>query len=69
MGAACLLYGDDLATSGLGRFVLGSFALFWALRALYQPVFFGLKHPLSIGLFVAFVLGTAIHLVPLLGSL
>lgn len=69
MGAACLLLPDDLATSRLGRFVLGSFALFWALRAIYQPVFFGLKHPLSIGLFVAFVLGTAIHLLPLLGSI
>ena len=68
MGAACLLVADDLATSRLGRFVLGSFALFWALRAIYQPVFFGLKHPLSIGLFVAFLLGTAIHLLPLLGS-
>lgn len=69
MGAACLVFGEDLTTSRLGRFVLGSFALFWALRAIYQPVFFGLKHPLSIGLFVAFLLGTAIHLLPLLGSL
>jgi hypothetical protein len=69
MGAVCLLFGNDLTTSRLGRFVLGSFALFWALRAIYQPFFFGLKHPLSIGLFVAFVLGTAIHLLPLLGSI
>jgi hypothetical protein len=45
---------------------LGSFALFWALRAVYQPMFFGLKHPLSIGLFVVFLLGTAIHALPLL---
>jgi tryptophan-rich sensory protein len=67
MAATCLLVADDLTTSGLGRFLLGSFALFWALRAIYQPVFFGLKHPLSIGLFVAFLLGTAIHLLPLLG--
>lgn len=68
MGAACLLFGDDLTKAPLGRFVLGSFALFWALRAIYQPVFFGLKHPLSIGLFVAFVLGTAIHLLPLFSA-
>ena len=50
-----------LASPGPGRLALGSFALFWALRAVYQPMFFGLKHPLSIGLFVVFLLGTAIH--------
>jgi hypothetical protein len=69
MGAACLLLADDLTATRLGRLALGSFALFWALRAIYQPVFFGLKHPLSIGLFLAFLLGTAIHALPLLGSM
>jgi hypothetical protein len=66
MGAACLLLGTDLTATRLGRFTLAGFSLFWALRALYQPIFFGLKHPLSIGLSVAFLLGTAIHLLPLL---
>jgi hypothetical protein len=69
MGAACLFLADELTTSRLGRLALASIALFWALRAIYQPVFFGLKHPLSIGLFVAFLLGTALHALPLLGSI
>lgn len=66
MGAACLFLAEDLVTSRIGRMALASFALFWALRAIYQPVFFGLSHPLSIGLFVAFLLGTSMHLLPLL---
>jgi len=69
MGAACLLFADVLTTTRFGRFTLGSFAIFWALRAIYQPVFFGLKHPLSIWLFIAFLIGTAIHALPLLGSI
>jgi len=69
MGAACLFLADDLTTSRIGRMALASFAVFWALRAMYQPVFFALRHPVSIGLFVAFLLGTALHLLPLLGSI
>jgi hypothetical protein len=67
MAAACLLMPHDLISTRLGRFALGSFALFWALRTVYQPVFFGLKHPLSIGLFAAFIVGTALHAIPLCG--
>lgn len=69
MGVACLFLGDDLAATRLGRFTLAALSLFWALRALYQPMFFGLRHPLSIGLFFAFLLGTAIHMLPLLVSI
>jgi hypothetical protein len=69
MAAACLFMPDELISIRVGQFALGSFALFWALRTAYQPLFFGLKHPLSVGLFVAFIVGTAIHAIPLFGSL
>lgn len=69
MGAACLFLADDLTATRPGRFALASFSLFWALRAIYQPVFFGLKHALSIGLFLAFLVGAVMHLFPLLGSI
>lgn len=65
MSAACLLVPADLLSTRLGQALLGSFAIFWGLRAIYQPVYFGLKHPLSLGLFIAFLTGTAIHALPL----
>lgn len=68
MAAACLLVPTELLSTRLGQLLLGSFALFWGLRAAYQPVYFGLKHPLSWGLFIVFLIGTAIHALPLLGS-
>jgi hypothetical protein len=36
-------------------------ASFWLARALIQPSFFGLRHPLSLTLFVVFIVGAVIH--------
>jgi len=45
----------------LGAFLLLAMAGFWLLRAILQPMFFHLRHPLSQGLFAMFVIGTLIH--------
>jgi len=57
----CFLFPDELASTELGRFALLGLTGFWLVRAIYQPMFFGLEHPLSIALFFIFVLGTLIH--------
>src|SRR4051812_46565470 len=57
----CLLYPADLGTTAIGHFWLLAMAVFWLARALIQPLFFGLKHPLSATLFGVFGLGAAIH--------
>lgn len=57
----CFWFPAELAATELGHFVLVALAVFWAARAIYQPMYFGLAHPLSIGLFALLVLGSAIH--------
>ncbi len=41
--------------------VLLAGGFFWAFRAVLQPVYFPMRHPASIALFVLFVLGGIIH--------
>ena len=57
----CLLYSAELGTTAPGRFWLFAMAVFWLMRALIQPLFFGLGHALSITLFCVFGIGAAIH--------
>ena len=57
----CFLCPADLAQTALGHFWLLAMAIFWLARALVQPLFFGLRHPASLALFVVFVLGALIH--------
>ena len=45
----------------LGRFLLTAMTGFWLLRTILQPLFFGMRHPLSKALFALFALGTVIH--------
>ena len=57
----CFLFPAELAGTALGRFWLVAMAVFWLVRALIQPPFFGLRHALSIALFGVFALGGIIH--------
>jgi hypothetical protein len=57
----CLLFPTEMMTTDLGRFWLFAMAGFWLARALIQPIFFRLGHPLSLALFAVFLLGAIIH--------
>jgi len=56
-----LVFPSELISSGLGRAVLLGLAGFWTLRAAYQPMFWGLRHRLSVALFGIFVAGALLH--------
>lgn len=57
-----VFHADELLASPLGHALLAGIALFWALRALEQWWFFGLRHPASAFLFVLFALGGGLYL-------
>lgn len=61
--AACIffLFPLEVATTGLGRFLLFAMAGFWLIRAIFQPMFFGLNHPLSTALLGVFIVGVLLH--------
>jgi hypothetical protein len=44
---------STLLTAGMG--------LFWCFRALLQPLYFGLRHPLSLLMFALFMAGAVLH--------
>jgi hypothetical protein len=50
-----------LAASAVGRFLLAALTVFWLLRVLYQPWFFGLGHRFSKWLFMIFIVGLLLH--------
>ena len=57
---------DDLLSTRLGRAMTGAIALFWAMRAVEQLIFFGVRSKRS-NLFVAiFAAGAALYAIPLL---
>lgn len=55
----------DLRTPGLGHALLAGFALFWFLRAIEQPIFFGLRSPVSIAFTGLFIVGAVFYTLPL----
>jgi hypothetical protein len=57
---------EAIATSAAGRAFLGIWAGFWLLRAVLQPLLFGLEHTMSRVIFALFLLGAALHAAPLL---
>jgi hypothetical protein len=67
-GLVCILFPADLAGTALGHFWLLAMAIFWLARAFVQPIFFGLRHPASLAIFVVFALGCAIHAVAWSGA-
>jgi hypothetical protein len=56
-----LFFPPQAFATEMGAFLLLAMAGFWLLRAVLQPMFFQLRHPLSQGLFVVFVIGTLLH--------
>jgi len=65
MGALGLAFGGELAATPLGRALLGFIALFWVGRTVEQFVFLRI-HDWRVHLLSAlFVLGAALHAVPL----
>jgi hypothetical protein len=61
MGGIFLVSPNEVAGIGLGRSLLLGMTVFWLVRTVYQPMFFGLRHPLSAGLFGVFILGALLH--------
>jgi hypothetical protein len=59
--ALLFLFPREISGTEFGQFVLIAIAGFWLFRAILQPMFFGLQHPLSAALLGFFILGTLIH--------
>jgi hypothetical protein len=59
--AGFCFYPAEIVAAGVGRVLLAALAGFWLLRAAYQPWFFGLRHGLSISLFVSFAALAVLH--------
>jgi len=66
VGLACLLYRDEMTTTGPGRGLLAGMALFWAIRCVTQLAWLRINHPLVHVLTALFVLGIALFALPLL---
>ncbi len=62
MAWVCAFHGHEMTTTALGRTLLLGFALFWLLRALGQPLFFGVSNRPSALLTVVLVAGGLLHL-------
>ena len=56
-----IAYAEAITSSPLGFALQAGIALFWAMRAVEQIVFFGLGHPASKGIFVVFVANALLH--------
>jgi hypothetical protein len=59
-----LFHTAELLGTGLGRSLLLLISVFWFLRAAEQAIFFRLKHALSVGFFVAFLVGGLLYAYP-----
>ncbi len=56
---------DELLTTSLGSTILFGIGSLWFLRAIMQPLFFGLNNSISIAFFITFLFGAGIYFVPL----
>jgi hypothetical protein len=65
-GGICLVYGQELLTTSLGRVILGGLALFWTGRAVAQVLFFGWRSRFLLGWVLVFVLGAGLFALPAL---
>jgi hypothetical protein len=59
-------HSNELITTSMGNTLLGLISLFWLFRALEQFWFFGWKNNISLLLFLFFMIGCIIYLLPLL---
>ncbi|NUO01052.1 MAG: hypothetical protein HUU01_10605 [Saprospiraceae bacterium] len=60
VGAACFYFGETLNDGAIGRFFLGSLALFWVLRLVQQFIFLKQNHWAMHVLSIAFALGAGL---------
>jgi hypothetical protein len=60
---SCLLlfFPREVLETRSGRFLITGLGAFWLVRAVCQPIFFSLRHPLSRGLLACFIVGAGIH--------
>lgn len=59
-----LVHAKELLSTSLGKTLLVGISIFWFMRAAEQVFFFGVKHPASLGVFVAFLAGGVIYGLP-----
>lgn len=64
MAYVLLVHRSEMLATPLGVTLLFAFALFWLLRAIEQVVFFGLRHPASLGFMLVFLVGIVLHATP-----
>ncbi len=64
--ALSFIFPEELAGTPLGRSLLIVIALFWAMRAAEQVVFFGLRNRRSLALFVLCLAGASLYALPVL---
>ena len=65
-GYISLFHTSELNTSKIGRTLLLFIVLFWMVRAIEQLVFFSYTSPVSIAMFILFLLGSSIYAYPLI---
>ncbi len=58
-------FNRELISTRLGREILMFISVFWIMRAGEQKIFFGLRDKVSIALFIFFLCGGIIYLLPL----
>ena len=61
-----LFHPSELLGNGVGRQLLAAVACLWALRALQQPIFFGMRHRASRAACAVFCGGALLQASPLL---
>ena len=59
-----LFHTSELITSGIGRALMLFMALFWMVRAIEQLLFFSSKRPVSLAMFVLFLIGFCLYAYP-----
>lgn len=64
MAHVLFFHRSEMLATPLGVTLLFAFALFWLLRAIEQAVFFGLRHPVSLGFMLVFLVGIVLHATP-----
>ena len=64
-----IFHWEELISTPLGITILISISLFWFMRAIEQIKFFSLKDNRSAAIFIVFVIGCVLYLIPLLNVL
>lgn len=63
-----LYYSTDLISTDLGMSIIILISIFWFIRSILQIIFYGLNNKVSLILFVIFLCGGMIYLIPYLNN-